>query len=63
MAHSIFIDKDNDGPVGYRFDYNRGKVVKGSRGEYDLSKGFFTCFNRENDSANQIIDLVDNVYA
>ena len=52
LSHSIFINHENDDPAGFRFDYNRGKIVQGARGEYDLSKGFFTCFDQKEDSAN-----------
>lgn len=52
QTHSLFIDSsldDVDLSDDFRFDYNRGKIVVGSRGEYDLSQGYFTCFGQQED--------------
>lgn len=34
----------------YYFDYRRGRNFSGTYGEYDLTKGMFTCFSSELDS-------------
>ena len=63
---TIYIDEDTDYEkinARYRFDYSRGKWIEGVHGNYDLTKGHFSCFSREKHTPDGIKSTIDAMYS